>query len=200
VELSPLYCGHFWPIVPAPDDSRGWLWSYWWNEDWQEKPKYSERTCPSAALSTTNPTWPDPGSNPGHRCFLIIEVQLLPWEHVCLRNHYSVTVIYLLISQSLVARAGLRVTLCSMCDSRNMYCLFNWNLLLNVRARTRTTLCTISNYSWYFTLFILFISLAFTLCLINHFLNNFPTLSNRENCLPCFQYVGQFKNENLLFT
>jgi hypothetical protein len=20
VELSPLYCGHFWPIVPAPDD------------------------------------------------------------------------------------------------------------------------------------------------------------------------------------
>jgi hypothetical protein len=22
---------------------------------------------PSATLSTTNPTWPDPGSNPGHR-------------------------------------------------------------------------------------------------------------------------------------
>jgi hypothetical protein len=21
VGLSPLYCGHFWPIVPAPDDS-----------------------------------------------------------------------------------------------------------------------------------------------------------------------------------
>jgi hypothetical protein len=20
VGLSPLYCGHFWPIVPAPDD------------------------------------------------------------------------------------------------------------------------------------------------------------------------------------
>jgi hypothetical protein len=26
VGLSPLYCGHFWPIVPAPDDRRGWLW------------------------------------------------------------------------------------------------------------------------------------------------------------------------------
>jgi hypothetical protein len=25
------------------------------------------RICPSATLSTTNPTWPDPGSNPGHR-------------------------------------------------------------------------------------------------------------------------------------
>jgi hypothetical protein len=30
---------------------------------WQEKPKYSEKTCPSANLSITNPTWPDPGSN-----------------------------------------------------------------------------------------------------------------------------------------
>jgi hypothetical protein len=27
-----------------------------WNEDWQGKPKYSEETCPSATLSTTNPT------------------------------------------------------------------------------------------------------------------------------------------------
>jgi hypothetical protein len=26
-----------------------------WNEDWQEKPKYSEKTCHSATLSTTNP-------------------------------------------------------------------------------------------------------------------------------------------------
>jgi hypothetical protein len=25
------------------------------------------KTCPSATLSTTNPTWTDPGSNPGHR-------------------------------------------------------------------------------------------------------------------------------------
>jgi hypothetical protein len=24
VGLSPLYCGHFWPIVPAPDDRWGW--------------------------------------------------------------------------------------------------------------------------------------------------------------------------------
>jgi hypothetical protein len=44
-----------------------WLWRNWWNEDWQGKRKYSEKTCPSATLSTTNPTWPDPGSNPSHR-------------------------------------------------------------------------------------------------------------------------------------
>jgi hypothetical protein len=67
VELSPLYCSNFWPIVPAPDDRWGWLWSNWWNEDWQGKPKYSEKTCPSATMSTTNPTWPNPGSNPGLR-------------------------------------------------------------------------------------------------------------------------------------
>jgi hypothetical protein len=43
------------------------LWRNWWNEDWQGKPKYSEKTCPSATLSTTNPTCLDPGLNPGPR-------------------------------------------------------------------------------------------------------------------------------------
>jgi hypothetical protein len=67
VGLIPLHCGQFWPIVPAPDDRWGWLWSNWWNEKRQGKPKYSEKTCPKATLSTTNHTWPDPGSNPGPR-------------------------------------------------------------------------------------------------------------------------------------
>jgi hypothetical protein len=56
-----------WPIVPAQGGR-------WWlvcgsrrNENWQGKPKYSEKTCPSATLSTTNPTWPDLGLNPGRR-------------------------------------------------------------------------------------------------------------------------------------
>jgi hypothetical protein len=61
------YCGHYWPIVPTPDDIRWWLWRNGWNEDWQGKPKYSEKTCPSATLPTTNPTWLDPGLNPGRR-------------------------------------------------------------------------------------------------------------------------------------
>jgi hypothetical protein len=55
----------FWPIVQAPDDRWGWLWSNWWNEKWQGKPKYLEKTCPSATLSTTNPTWPNPGRRGG---------------------------------------------------------------------------------------------------------------------------------------
>jgi hypothetical protein len=59
------YCGHYWPIVPAPDDRWLWSWINWWNEDWQGKPKYSEKTWPSATLSTTNLTWLDPGSRPG---------------------------------------------------------------------------------------------------------------------------------------
>jgi hypothetical protein len=36
-----------------------------WN--WQGKPKYSEKTRPSAALSTKKSTWRDPGSNPVRR-------------------------------------------------------------------------------------------------------------------------------------
>jgi hypothetical protein len=67
VRLSPLgKSATNWPIVLAPDD-RCWMWSLRWNENWQEKPKYSEKTCPSATLSTTNPSWPDPGLNPGRR-------------------------------------------------------------------------------------------------------------------------------------
>jgi hypothetical protein len=65
VRLSPLgTASTVWPIVPALDDRWWWMWSNRWNTNWQGKPKYSEKTCPSATLSTTNPTWTDPGSNP----------------------------------------------------------------------------------------------------------------------------------------
>jgi hypothetical protein len=65
---STWYVGHCWPVVPAPDDRWWWwLWSSRWNEDWQGKPKYSEKTCSNATLSTTNPTWLDLWSNPGRR-------------------------------------------------------------------------------------------------------------------------------------
>jgi hypothetical protein len=43
------------------------VWSSRWNEDWQGKLKYWEKTCPSATLSTINPTWHDLGSNAGRR-------------------------------------------------------------------------------------------------------------------------------------
>jgi hypothetical protein len=35
----------------------------WWNENWQEKPKYSEKICPNASLSATNPIRSDLVSN-----------------------------------------------------------------------------------------------------------------------------------------
>jgi hypothetical protein len=67
VRLSPLGTAvTVWPIVPVPDDRWWWLWSSRWNVNWQGNPTYSEKTCPSATLSTANPTWPDPGSNPDH--------------------------------------------------------------------------------------------------------------------------------------
>jgi hypothetical protein len=43
-----------WPIVPAQGDCGDG--EFWLNDVWQGKPKYSEETCPSATLSTTNPT------------------------------------------------------------------------------------------------------------------------------------------------
>jgi hypothetical protein len=68
VRLCPLGTSATnWPIVPAPDYRRWWVWSSRRNKNWQGKPKYSEKTCPSATLSTTNPTWPDLGSNLGRR-------------------------------------------------------------------------------------------------------------------------------------
>jgi hypothetical protein len=48
----------------GPDDR--WIWSNWWNENWQGKPKYSEKICLYATLSITNPTWCDLGSSPSH--------------------------------------------------------------------------------------------------------------------------------------
>jgi hypothetical protein len=61
---STRHVGHLLAYYTCP----GWLWGWrtWWNE-WHGKPKYSEKTCPDATLSTTNPTWPDPGLNPGRR-------------------------------------------------------------------------------------------------------------------------------------
>jgi hypothetical protein len=67
VRLSPLSTSAAnWPILPAPDDRR-WMWGGRCNENWQGKPKYSEKICSRATLSTINPTWPDLGSNPGRR-------------------------------------------------------------------------------------------------------------------------------------
>jgi hypothetical protein len=65
VRLSPLVTAAIvWPIVPAPHDGWWWLWSNRWNPNWQGKLKYSEKTCLSVTLCTTNPTYPGLGSNP----------------------------------------------------------------------------------------------------------------------------------------
>jgi hypothetical protein len=64
---SIRYVGHYWPIVPAPDDGLRWVPNSRWDKNCQEKPKYLEKTRSNATLSTTNPTWPDLGSNPSRR-------------------------------------------------------------------------------------------------------------------------------------
>jgi hypothetical protein len=67
VRLSPLGTSATnWPTVPVLDD-RWLVWSSRWNENWQGKPKCSEKTCLSATLFTSNPKSPDLCSNPGRR-------------------------------------------------------------------------------------------------------------------------------------
>jgi hypothetical protein len=62
--LSPWYCGRFGllykPQMIGEDD----FCSNWWNKNWQGKPKYSEKTCPSATLSTTKSHMTRPGLEP----------------------------------------------------------------------------------------------------------------------------------------
>jgi hypothetical protein len=43
------------PIVPTSGDCDDG--ENWWNDDWQGRLKYSEKTCPTAAFSTTSPTY-----------------------------------------------------------------------------------------------------------------------------------------------
>jgi hypothetical protein len=63
---STWYCGNYFACCTSP---RWWWWlcSNQWNASWQGKRKYSEKTCPSATLSTTDSTWPDLGPNTGRR-------------------------------------------------------------------------------------------------------------------------------------
>jgi hypothetical protein len=63
--LSPWYYGHFGLLYePQMIDEDG-FWSNWRNKIWQGKPKYSEKTYPSATLFTTKSYMTDPVSNPG---------------------------------------------------------------------------------------------------------------------------------------
>jgi hypothetical protein len=90
------------------------LWSNWWNEDWQGKPKYSEKTCPSAILSTTNPTWPEPCANPGRRGGKLATnrlsygaaCQLCLVTHWDVRKHHEPSTQIILCSSSAISRKG----------------------------------------------------------------------------------------------
>jgi hypothetical protein len=55
-----------WRIVPSLDDTDD-CGAINGMKERQVKPNYSEKTCPSAGLSTTDPTRLDLGSNPDRR-------------------------------------------------------------------------------------------------------------------------------------
>jgi hypothetical protein len=65
--LSPLGTAAITGLLYQPQMTYdGDCGAIWWNEDWLGKPKYSEKTCTSPTLFTTNPIWSDPGSNTDH--------------------------------------------------------------------------------------------------------------------------------------
>jgi hypothetical protein len=57
------HVGHLLACCTCP----GWScrWRFSWNKDWQGKPQYSEKTCPSPTWSTTNSTWLNPDRRGG---------------------------------------------------------------------------------------------------------------------------------------
>jgi hypothetical protein len=57
--------GHFWPIVPAPDDCEDG--EFGGMKIGRGNRSTRKKTYPSTVLSTTNPTLSDPGANPGRR-------------------------------------------------------------------------------------------------------------------------------------
>jgi hypothetical protein len=91
--LLLLLCSYFsyrCATVPVPDDK--WeKWISWWNENWQRKLKYLDKTCPNATVSTTNPTWTDLGLNSGHYhdpwhlTAVICSTEGKWWWNVCLQ-------------------------------------------------------------------------------------------------------------------
>jgi hypothetical protein len=65
VRLSPLGTSATnWPIVPAPDNTRWWVWSSRWNENWHRITRSNLAPVP---LCPPQIPHDDLGSNPDHR-------------------------------------------------------------------------------------------------------------------------------------
>jgi hypothetical protein len=63
----------------------------WWNKDRQGEPKYSKKICPSATLSTTNPTCLDPVLNPG-RLLCVTKNVDFPFSQASCRYFYYLSI------------------------------------------------------------------------------------------------------------
>jgi hypothetical protein len=63
-----------------------YMWKNWWNDNWQEKLKYLEKTSSSATLSTINSTSSDLGLKLGH-CNRKPATKSLSYGMAWLRGH-----------------------------------------------------------------------------------------------------------------
>jgi hypothetical protein len=66
------------PVVHPSDDIR--IRRATWNDIDRGKLKNSEKTCPSAILSTINPMWIHSGVNPGLHCGQVSNLPSEPWH------------------------------------------------------------------------------------------------------------------------
>jgi hypothetical protein len=103
---STRHVGHFWPILPDPGDCEDWEFGGIKNGRGNRSTR--RKPCPSITLSTTNPTWPYPVSNPGRRggkpatnrfgaAFNTIKSKVLPGEGGRAALYKKVTVLRSLV-------------------------------------------------------------------------------------------------------
>jgi hypothetical protein len=120
----------------------------WWNDIDRENRRTRRKTYPSATLSTTNPTWLDPGANPGRRgerpatndlSHGTAYIKPKICGYMCLSLCYNFSPYTVLFYSRMYLRADLyhntSISMSSSYDARfSSYFLFTWSLFLSITS------------------------------------------------------------------
>jgi hypothetical protein len=91
------YCGHFWPIVQHQMIDEGDCGAIGGMKIGRGNQSTRRKPAPSAILSTTNPTWPDPCANTGRRGGKPATNRLSQWANTLFTTRYKLHIIKLLV-------------------------------------------------------------------------------------------------------